>query len=281
MVLRRTRDAGVAGDDHSRRELAAFLRSHRERLSPEQAGFPAGLRRRTRGLRREEVAVLAGLSPTWYAYLEQGRRIQPSPEVLDSIARVLQLNEDERRYLHVLAYGGGQVRLDPLAADITSDDLLGQVIAVTDMITYPVYSTNSYCDLLSWNQAATEWYGDWDARSGGQPPNMLEWLMSPAARDRLADWEDEARDSVARWRAEVAHFPNDVRVRSMITEFEQLSPHFKDWWNDHDVQSHRTRLRRFQHPDHGLRTLRIVPLTSPHLVTVGLIFHVPVDGETA
>ncbi|HEY7487060.1 MAG TPA: helix-turn-helix transcriptional regulator [Streptosporangiaceae bacterium] len=89
----------------SRQELARFLKSRRAKVTPAAAGLPTGLRRRTTGLRREEVAVLAGLSPTWYTYLEQGRDIHPSAQVLDALARVLRLTEDERRYLHMLALG--------------------------------------------------------------------------------------------------------------------------------------------------------------------------------
>jgi transcriptional regulator with XRE-family HTH domain len=118
----------LSTDDASRRELATFLRSRRERITPADVGLPAGPRRRTHGLRREEVAVLAGVSPTWYTYLEQGRGIQPSREVLDSLARVLRLSEDERRYIHSLAHGA-VIQTAPLDADVPADQLIEQIIS--------------------------------------------------------------------------------------------------------------------------------------------------------
>src|SRR5689334_23475222 len=129
----RSSGARVPTDD-SRRELAGFLRSRRARITPAQVGLPTGPRRRTAGLRREEVAVLAGVSPTWYTYLEQGREIQPSPEVLDSLAQVLRLSEDERRYLHSLVRGAPGV---PLAAEIPAADLIRQLTASFDGSPYP------------------------------------------------------------------------------------------------------------------------------------------------
>lgn len=259
---------------HSRRELGRFLRTRRERIPPDQVGLPTGPRRRTNGLRREEVAVLAGLSPTWYTYLEQARDIRPSPEVLDSLARVLQLTEDERRYMHVLAYGE-VIHPEPLEADIPGEQLLKQVVALMDESTYPVYSTDQYCDLIAWNTAATEWFDDWSLT----PPeerNFLRWMLcSPVAQQVLVDWEQDTRDIVARWRAEVAKWPADPRIPQLVAEFSTISPHFERWWNDHDVREHRSRLRRFRHPKMGVQVLRMVVISGPEFAPAGAIVHVP------
>jgi transcriptional regulator with XRE-family HTH domain len=213
-------------------------------------------------LLREEVAILAGVSPTWYTYLEQGRDIHPSPAVLDSIARVLRLTEDERRYVHTLAYGQ-IIWSEPLNVDLSSRDVLGQLVAVYQESPYPVYVGDHCSDLIAWNHAATEWYDDWSQLPSGHR-NMLRWMLtSPTARDRLVDWERDTQDIVARLRAEAAKWPEDQRLQRRVRELSGLNPQFVHWWKDHDVQGHRIRTRRFRHPRFGVQMLRLVPLHAP------------------
>jgi transcriptional regulator with XRE-family HTH domain len=270
--------SGLSTDDTNRRELARFLRSRRERITPHEVGLPAGPRRRTRGLRREEVAVLAGVSPTWYTYLEQGRGIRPSREVLDSLATVLRLSEDEFRYIHSLAYGA-VFHPTPLDADVPAIDLIKQIVAVHDAAPYPVYATDHHCDVLAWNRAACEWYDDWDAL----PPeerNMLRWmLLSPVARARLVDWREDARDIVARWRAEIAKHPADSLVPARIAEFSRLSPDFRTWWGQHQVVEHRSKIRRFRHGESDERSVRIVPMNVAEIAPTVIVLHIPIDVE--
>lgn len=262
-------------DDSNREELAHFLRSRRRRVTPADVGLATGPRRRSPGLLREEVAVLAGLSPTWYTYLEQGRKIRPSPEVLDSLARVLLLTEDERRYMHVLVHG--QVNQSvPLDTELTSGELIERLVDLSYEIPYPVYSVDRYCDLLAWNQAAADWYEDWAPRPAEH--NFLHWLLfTPQARERLVDWENEAQDVVARWRSETAKWRGDRRIQRMVAELREVSPHFAGWWDDHDVQEHRSRTRRFRHPELGIRAMRVLPVTSPEFPTATVVFHLPVE----
>jgi transcriptional regulator with XRE-family HTH domain len=268
------RKGHVVSED-SRRELAQFLRSRRERRTPAEVGLPAGPRRRAPGLRREEVAVLAGLSPTWYTYLEQGRDIHPSAQVLDSLARVLGLTEDERRYLHRLAHGHtGRPR--PLADEATAEEIVQQLVATAADSPYPVYATNTYGDLSAWNQAATVYYSDF----GKLPPqhrNMIHWLLTaPEARQRLADWRQDARDIVARWRAMSAALDEgDHRLRAMVSELRERSPEFGPWWDSHDVREHRSRLRRFHHPDLGEQVMRLIVVQAPEFAPWIVAFHLP------
>ncbi|PPK65447.1 helix-turn-helix transcriptional regulator [Actinokineospora auranticolor] len=263
-----------------RKELARFLRSRRERVSPSDVGLPLGTRRRISGLRREEVAVLAGVSTSWYTYLEQGREISPSPEVLDSLARVLRMSEDERRYMHVLAHG--QVtKPGPLTPAPAARDMLRSTMTIFEHHHLPVYAGDHRGDLLEWNKAATTYYEDWSA----YPPrerNIVRWmLLAPQAKARLADWEQDARDSVARWRAEAAKWPTDPRTRDLIAELARVSPEFTRWWDSHDVQEHRARVRRFRHPELGLRPLRILPLFSPEFPATAIIVHLPLNSDIA
>lgn len=260
--------------EDSRRELARFLRTRRERIRPADVGLPVGSRRRTTGLRREEVAVLAGLSPTWYTYLEQGRDIHPSAEVLDSLARVLALTEDEYRYMHLLAGAkGGEPR--PLASDICAEEIVRQLVRTTVQSPYPTYAVNLYCDLVAWNPAATTYYTDF-GRLPDDRRNMLRWLLaSPEARERLPEWHEDVHDIVARWRVMTANHEDDGRLDKLITEFRELSTEFECWWDAHDVREHRTRVRQLMHPRLGAQPMRLIVVQAPDFAPCVVVFHVP------
>ncbi len=247
-------------------------------MVPADVGLATGSRRRIGGLRREEVAFLAGISVTWYVYLEQARDVQPSRELLDSLARVLRLNEDERRYMHRLAHGSVGTGI-PLPAEISPVDTVEQIVGLSSDSLYPVYACDHYCDLLAWNPASCEWYGNWDEM---RAPNLLSWMFAdPVARERLADWELEAQDMVARWRSESARHPDDARIQEQVAELGRLHPEFDDWWKHHEVLEHRAGLRGFRHPRFGLQTLRVVPLLSPEFSPTGIALHLPVPSGLA
>lgn len=260
--------------DDRRKELAAFLRERRERVAPDDVGLPKGSsRRRVAGLRREELAILAGVSPTWYTYLEQGRSIQVSPQVLDSLSRVLGLNEDERRYLHRLSYGYVAGALHAIPDEVAEYDA---VLASFDT-EWPVYIADAMCDILSWNAANTEWYTDWAAM--GEQPNILVWIVTdPAARERLVEWEAVGRDLVARCRAAIAVNPALYRARlerldAMMAEHPQL----RDWWSSLDVSELRLGTRLLNHPVHGQRRFHTRTFLSAADNGVGIVFHVPTE----
>lgn len=263
--------------NRDRRELGHFLRSRRARITPEHVGIPFGPRRRTPGLRREEIAVLAGLSPTWYAYLEQGRDIRPSPEVLDSLARVLRLTEDERRYLHLLAVGEDR-RGRRAGGAPPREDLIPRIVAEMGTGGLPVYGGNAFTDVYAWNDAATRWYTDF----GALPParrNMLSWLLTaPEARERIVDWEDDTRATLANFRLAAAAQPNDSRFTELLALLRDTSPEFRQWWGDHDVRGQQTRSRRVRLDDGTVCAVQLVVLA---LVDGGgsVVLHVPLDGD--
>jgi transcriptional regulator with XRE-family HTH domain len=268
-------EEALPGDGNNRRELGRFLRSRRERVTPHEVGFPVGPRRRTQGLRREEVAVLAGVSPTWYTYLEQGRDIHPSPEVLDSLARVLRLTEDERRYMHTLIYGQ-PIQPQQLDVEVTAEELLKNVIDAICNGPHPAYSVDHRSDLIAWNAAAVEWYDDWGRLPAGER-NMMRWmLIAPRAKERLVDWVDDTRDAVARWRVQTAKWPTDKLIQERIAEFHGISPDFTRWWNEQDVGEHRSRVRRFRHPQYGSRSMRLAIMQAPEFMEAYIVFHLPV-----
>jgi len=258
-------------------EFGRFLRNRRARITPEEVGFPSGTRRRSSGLRREEVAILAGLSPTWYAYLEQGRKVRPSPEVLDSLARVLSLSHEECRYMYLLALGYAPPA--PAAPPVSQGNpLLGKMIDIIGAGPYPVYVGNQYADVVAWNEATTAWYTDF----GALPPphrNMLWWLLTaPEAKERIVNWEEDVRDVVARLRLARAARPQDPELHCRLRTLAQASPDFRRWWSEHDVRDQHTRLRHLCAPGLGSQTFQLVTLRLADDAFNSALVHIPVDG---
>jgi transcriptional regulator with XRE-family HTH domain len=260
-------------------ELGHFLRSRRERLAPAAVGLPAGARRRTRGLRREEVAVLAHLSPTWYAYLEQGRPVHPSAAVLDSLADALLLGPTERRYLHALGAPPSpavQQRLD-LPDGVVAE--VGAVMALSDATGHPAYAVDGRGRLLGWNGPATDWYDDFAAHP---QPNIVRWLLTaPAARERIVDWESEARDLTARVRFFVGTSAADEPARALVAELRAGSAEFARWWDEHDVSEQDSRSRTFRRPSGAVTTLRLVVLRLAVHPSVTVVLHAPAAARGA
>ena len=193
--MREPSDPGPAPRRQRLTEVGRFLRARRNELRPEDLGLPVGSRRRATGLLREEVASLAGVSTTWYTYLEQGRAVRPSAQVLNSLATALQLTDDERRYLHAVASVPSE---SPPGPEPIPTDLAAQVVRTIGHTDSPVYAGNLHGDLLAWNDATTAWYTDFGTTA---EPNMIRWLLlDPEARQRLPDWADDVRDMVGRLR---------------------------------------------------------------------------------
>ncbi|CNG49331.1 putative transcriptional regulator [Mycobacterium tuberculosis] len=229
------------------RELGDLLRSRRERLQPADVGLPGGGRRRARGLRREEVAQLAAISSTYYTYLEQGRQVRPSRQVLDALAAALRLDATERTHIHELVHGA-------LPADrpAVAERLSPTVVALVDRLDpCPTYATGRYWDVLAANRAARTLWTDWSAR----PPearNMLWWMFTdPGARQVLPDWRNEASALLGRFRATAARHPGDTGFSSLIERLHANSPEIRDWWPHHEVAPLRSGTKRLFHPALG------------------------------
>jgi transcriptional regulator with XRE-family HTH domain len=211
--------------------LGQLLRSRRERLVPADVGLAAGRRRRTAGLRREEVALLANLSTTYYTFLEQGRPVRPSTQVLDALAAALRMSAAERRYLDVLAYGASgpawpapPEQLDPAVADL-----------VQRLEPFPTLVKGRRWDVLAANPAARELFADWAAAVPGER-NLVRWMFTTdQAREVYLEWEPEARAMLGRFRLSTARYPDDPDVRTLIAELQRDSEHIRDWWPRHDV----------------------------------------------
>jgi transcriptional regulator with XRE-family HTH domain len=228
----------TAGGDPA--ALGQLPRSRRERLAPADVGLSAGLsagrRRRTAGLRREEVALLASMSATHYTFLEQGRPVRPSAQVLDALASALRMPAAERRYPHVLAYGPGSSsepassasappeRLDPAVADL-----------VQRLEPFPTLVKGHRWDVLAANPAARELFRDWSAGPRASATWCAGCSLRTRAREVYLEWEPEARAMLGRFRLSAARYPDDPDVRALIAEIQRDSEHIRDWWPRHDV----------------------------------------------
>ncbi|XVV11636.1 helix-turn-helix transcriptional regulator [Actinoplanes sp. CA-131856] len=228
---------------NQRDELAAFLRSRRERLRPAEVGLPSTGRRRTPGLRREELALLSGISATWYTYLEQGRDVRPSDQVLSALATALRLDGYEREHLfrlagHEPAPGpAAEERLDPSVAAVPL--LLG---------TCPAYIIGATYDVLSHNPAVLGLLPGLAAT--GAPPNLARWtFLTPEARDTVADWAVEARALLARVRTLAARHPADTRFNDLIEEFHDGCPEVRRWWRHYEVEPRHSGRKGLRRPD--------------------------------
>jgi transcriptional regulator with XRE-family HTH domain len=224
-----------AGDP---RALGELLRSRRERLTPEDVGLPPGTRRRTLGLRREEVAQLANVSATYYTFLEQGRPVRPSEQVLDALAAALRMTQAERAYLLTLAYGPDGIPADgPVDGGADGAPLPERVSPGVDALVqrlepYPTLVKGRRWDVLAANPAARELFGDW---SGGER-NLVRWMFtSDYAREVYLEWEPEARAMLGRFRLAAARHPGDSRLTELIAALQRDSQQVRDWWPSHDV----------------------------------------------
>ncbi len=268
-----TRPASLAAS--RRHELADFLRSRRERIRPEQVGLAPGTRRRTPGLRREEVAQLSGLGLTWYTWLEQGRDIKVSPQVLEAVARTLQLDRHERSHLFTLADS-------PVAASVPScDEVTPAVRAILDQLDpYPSSVTNARYDVLAWNSAYTKLSGDLD-RLPVEERNAL-WLAftSPVRRALIVDWEDSVGRLVATYRAAMADHVGEPAWKYLVRRLEQASPEFAEMWHRHDVSAPENLTKRLLHPTMGLLTFTHTNLWLRPTTGVRVISYVPADDVT-
>ena len=230
--------------------LGAFLRSRRERLSPAQVGLAAGFRRRTPGLRREEVALLAGVGVTWYTWLEQGREVHASAEVLAAVADALRLDAAERHHLFVLSE-----RPPPAAKPSEREIVEPSVQRMLDSLAgQPAYVTGRRWDVLAWNRAAVTVFGDYGKLEGDER-NLMHLVFANARYRRLlVDWEEVARVSLAMFRADSARYAGNAEFERLVERLLRESVEFRTWWPKHEVVSRLSSTKRIRHPRRGSMT---------------------------
>ena len=237
-------------------EMRDFLVSRRARITPEQAGLPAyGVNRRVAGLRREEVALLAGVSIDYYTRLERARAPGASESDLEGIARALHLDEAERAHLFDLARAAAPAAPRAPRRPV-SQQVRPSVRRILDsMTTTPAYVRNARLDILAANRLGAALFAPVLA-SPARPANNARFLfLDPAAREFYTGWERQAQDVVAMLRTETGQNPHDRALSNLIGELSTRSEHFRTWWAAHNVRFHRTGVKRFHHPEVGDLTL--------------------------
>ncbi len=258
----------------NRGQLADFLRSRRSRLTPAEVGLPGDSepgRRRTPGLRREEVAELSGVGVTWYTWLEQGRKITASPQVVDALARALRLSADEHRHLRELAGLAA-------AAATSGDDTQARLQRLVDAV-----APNAACvydvhfDYLAWNEPYRRIRHDPAGLPAGRR-NLL-WMMFTDAenRARMTTWERAARALLSQFRAAAGRRPGDPRFAELTAALTEASPQFRDWWAQYPVRYFRPARIRVRHPQAGRITLELFQLRLEDDPGLLLVTQVPAD----
>jgi transcriptional regulator with XRE-family HTH domain len=262
--------------DAHRAELGEFLRAHREALGPEMVKLPRGRGRRTPGLRREEVALLAGVSVTWYTWLEQGRRINASTDVLRAIGRALRLDEAGQEHLVSLARP-----VNATMPSITSPDEVPSALRrlIDGFDPAPAYVLGPHWQFAAWNAAEARLYPPIE-RLDPSHRNLI-WVLfaDPGVRDLVIDWDIHARQVLAEFRASTIAVRHDPEMATLVDELCATSEEFKKWWPEHDVARFETRLRRFDHPRAGLLTFEYQQLTPAEWPSLRVVVMLPVPGD--
>lgn len=257
----------MAQDLSVRNELAAFLRSRRERLKPEDADLQDCPRRRTPGLRREEVAALAGIGVTWYTWLEQGRDVRPSPAVAASLAKALRLSPLERAHLFALLRRNDEL---PQAS--------GSLECLAKQSTWPAYVRDDAWDLIYCNRAARTYFGDFGPIFEGRANFMTYLFLNDGARSTFSDWKEVATRSVAQFRRMNGTSSLDSRTGQVIEHLNKVSPEFKSSWDSFVVTDYFVGPRKLRNSDGKETLFTYATLTSPTAPWPMLSLYVPVEG---
>lgn len=256
--------------------LGEFLRARRALLSPAAAGISPYGRRRVPGLRREELAQLAGVSVDYYVRLEQGRAAHPSPEVLDAIARALQLDDVERAHMHQLASPSPARRRTAAPERVAPG--LERLLAAMDNV--PAIVIGRRMDILAWNRIAGALLG---AGNRLTPDANLARMMflDPACRELYADWERHARETVGYLRHCAGRHPDDPGIAALVGELSVKSEPFARWWADHLVREKASGTKRFQHRIVGELVLDFETLVPPGAPDQAMITYVAEPGSAS
>lgn len=231
--------------DTSREELGNFLRSRRERLQPKNALLASGRRRRTPGLRREEVAELAGIGVDWYIRLEQGRDVSPSAATVDALARALSLSKVEHAHLRVLAKSGGRRLYERERVPTTLQRIL-------DGLSQPAYITGRRWDVLAWNAATAEAIIDYGRFAEADRNVMLYVFLDPDAKRLFGSgWANEAKRLVGLYRTTYDQWAADPSFAELTQRLLQGSRDFARWWQTHDIGETRSGRKTLYHPKRG------------------------------
>lgn len=265
----------TASDDAvRRRELADFLRARRAQVQPEDVGLPRTARRRTPGLRREEVAARAGVGTTWYTWLEQARDVQASPSVLDGLAQALRLSDPEREHLHRLGRRSARPpvrRVEPVPPAVRR--------LVEQLGDNPACVIGGRWDFLVWNRAFQVVFTD-PAALPEDRRNRLWWLFTdPDAQARAGDWEATTRQVVARFRQDCGHDLADPWVAELVDDLLAASSRFAELWRRHEVVGHGDGCKLTVHPIAGALTFEHAIFAHPASPNLRIVLYSPISED--
>ena len=256
-----------------RAALSQFLKSCRARVSPVEAGLPEPQRRRTPGLRREDVASLSGVSVTWYTWLEQGRDVRVSTPVLERIASTLKLSADEREYLFELAHD----RPPPLAHG-EIDEITDSMQRMLDGLRVPAYITTMRWDVVAWNPMCTAVLRDYGALAPAER-NLLKILF--AGNRDPEDYRAMAQRLVAKLRVDYSQFPGDAGLEALVKELSEAYPIFRELWQEPQVLGRSEGVSVVEHPEHGTIHLEHTSYMPEGRATLRLVVFAPLDRISA
>lgn len=254
--------------------LGSYLKDRRTKLDPHALGLPTA-RRRTAGLRREEVAMRASMSTTWYTWLEQGRGGAPSAAVLDRLAEALLLNPAEREHMYLLALGRS-----PEVQYKTEDGISPRLQAVLDgFATCPAFVRTARWDIVGWNNAAKAVLTDYNQIEPEQR-NILKLLfLESDRRSRFVSWETVARSLVAIFRGEIVRCGATDAVQSLVDELCEKSTEFREYWSDHEVMQMGEATKQIMHPAVGMITIELSSFTVDGRPDLRMIVYSPATDE--
>jgi len=245
------------------------LRSRRERLDPKMVGLPLGRRRRTPGLRREEVAELAGIGVDWYIRLEQGRSVNPSVTTVDALARALRLSKVEHGHLRALTRNGDR-------RTFVRESVPEPLRRVVESLGQPAYITGRRWDVLAWNDAADEIFG-FSQIAEADRNSLITVLTKPASRRLFgASWADVARRMVAQFRVTHDLWAGDLAFRDLLARLRDGCPEFAGWWETHDVSGVAAGHKSISHPKKGRLKLEYVSFQANDDPALKLVIYTPV-----
>jgi len=264
--------------DDRRREIADFLKIRRMRRQPEELGLPRGRRRRTPGLRREEVATAAGVSAEWYTWLEQAREVHPSVDVLRRIGTALRLEPNETRHLltlagHAIASSGGDA---PRAVSVSL-----RLQRLIDQVEYgPAWVFGERWDILAWNRAASVIHGDLAGLQGIERNALYQLFLGDRMRSMLENWDHHGRQCVAKLRAQYASRVDDPWFNELVTVLRTGSEQFEHWWNENDIETSQEGVKHYEHPEAGrlVFDFTVLEVLDERMASLRLITYVPAPG---
>jgi transcriptional regulator with XRE-family HTH domain len=265
--------------DERRRAIADFLKTRRMRRQPEELGLPRGRRRRTPGLRREEVAAAAGVSAEWYTWLEQAREVRPSAQVLTRIGAALRLEPNENR--HLLTLGGYAVPASGSDSPPSVSVSL-RLQRLIDQIEYgPAWVFGERWDIVAWNRAASVIHGDLATLQGIERNALYQLFLGDRMRSILVDWEAHGRKCVAKLWVAYASRVDDPWFNELVTLLRTRSEEFERWWNENDVGGmSQEGVKHYEHPEAGRLVFdySVLEVLDERMSSLRLVAYVPAPG---